>query len=125
MNITNKHPCNKNYNNRYRQICTDERRLKQILLNLLSNAVKFTHQGLITVSVKQNNFKKQVRISVKDTGLGIKKEDLPKLFQEFQMLDSHKKDNPTGILKNILDRYRAWIVFKQENRKINRRRYSS
>lgn len=69
------------------------------MINLLSNAIKFTPKGLITVSVKQNEHKKLVQISIKDTGMGIKKEDLPKLFQEFQMLDSHKKDNPTGKLK--------------------------
>lgn len=72
-----------------------------MLLNILSNAVKFTHKGSITISVKENLNKKTVRIMIKDTGMGIKEEDLPKLFQEFQMLEIHRSINPNGSLKRL------------------------
>lgn len=74
----------------------DERRLKQVLLNILSNAIKFTNKGSITIKVRNNEKEKKIWIAIKDTGMGIKDEDLSKLFQEFQMLDTHKSYNPNG-----------------------------
>lgn len=65
---------------------TDRRRLFQSILNLLSNAVKFTMEGTITVSTAlQSGF---IEISVEDTGIGIKEEDMPRLFGSFVRLDS-------------------------------------
>jgi two-component system, cell cycle sensor histidine kinase PleC len=76
----------------------DQRKLKQILFNLLSNAVKFTPAGgTVTVSaVKDGNF---IEITVTDTGMGIKDEDIPKLFQSFTQLESvyTKKFEGTGL----------------------------
>jgi signal transduction histidine kinase len=65
---------------------SDRRRVKQVLINLMSNAVKFTEQG----SVKLNGFLQEdglLKISIIDTGRGIKKEDIIKLFQPFQRID--------------------------------------
>ena len=63
----------------------DATKLRQILLNLLSNASKFTSNGVITLSVHRD--KKAagdwIDIQVRDTGIGIAKTDLPKLFQDF------------------------------------------
>ena len=76
----------------------DERKLKQIMFNLLSNAVKFTRKGgLISVAVKKIN--ENIEISVKDTGIGIKPEDIQKLFKEFTQLESvyTKKYGGTGL----------------------------
>jgi PAS domain S-box-containing protein len=67
-------------------ISADPVRLKQILLNLLGNAVKFTDRGTITVSVTQKD--DAVYFSVADTGTGIKKEDLPVVFDVFRQVDS-------------------------------------
>ena len=69
-------------------IQADRRSLRQILFNLLSNAIKFSKKegGIITISTKREN--EMVKISVADTGIGIKKEDLPRLFQKFEQLDS-------------------------------------
>ena len=75
-------------------IKSNERRYKQILLNLLSNAIKFTENGTIKVHVYSNI--KFLFTSVEDTGVGIKGEDLPKLFQQFGMLDDTKKTNQSG-----------------------------
>lgn len=66
---------------------TDQRRLLQCLQNFLSNAVKYSEQGEITVAV--NESKENIELSVCDTGIGIAEQDIPKLFQAFERLDSH------------------------------------
>lgn len=78
----------------------DERKLKQILFNLLSNAVKFTPDGgEVQVTVKEINGAQDIEISIRDTGIGIKQEDIPKLFVEFSQLASvyDKKYEGTGL----------------------------
>jgi signal transduction histidine kinase/CheY-like chemotaxis protein len=68
-------------------ITADQRKLKQILFNLLSNAIKFSPSGGTTVisGVRDGNF---IEIAVTDDGLGIRTEDIPKLFQPFTQLES-------------------------------------
>jgi signal transduction histidine kinase len=67
-------------------IRADRSKFKQVLYNLLSNAVKFTPApGSITVTVKDSP--DQLTVSVADTGIGMKPEDLPKLFREFEQID--------------------------------------
>lgn len=85
-------------------IVADERKLKQIMFNLLSNAVKFTPDGgSVRVSVRRNRGTgaegDSVEISVIDTGTGISREDLPKLFKEFSQLvtPSGKRGEGTGL----------------------------
>ena len=78
----------------------DERKLKQILFNLLSNAVKFTpDDGQVQVMLKEINGAQDIEISIRDTGIGIKKEDIPRLFVEFSQLASayDKKYEGTGL----------------------------
>jgi signal transduction histidine kinase len=78
----------------------DERKLKQILFNLLSNAVKFTPDGgSVQVMASMLPGTKEIEISVEDTGIGIKPEDIQKLFQEFSQLDSvyDKEYGGTGL----------------------------
>ncbi len=77
----------------------DPLRFKQILYNLLSNAVKFTdNHGVVTVTTSLDDGD-QLRLQVKDTGIGIKKEDLPRLFREFEQLDTilSKRQQGTGL----------------------------
>jgi signal transduction histidine kinase len=66
----------------------DRRSIKQILCNLLSNAVKFSKPegGVVTVTAKKEG--DMARFSVSDTGIGIKKEDMDKLFRTFEQIDS-------------------------------------
>jgi signal transduction histidine kinase/ActR/RegA family two-component response regulator len=72
-----------------RTLLADERRLKQILVNLLSNAVKFTPEGgRIGLKVVGNTTQEVVHFSVWDTGVGIAKEDIVRLFQPFMQLDN-------------------------------------
>ncbi|WP_321505445.1 ATP-binding protein [uncultured Methanoregula sp.] len=62
-------------------ITSDERRVRQIILNLISNAIKFTDEGRVDLTVTQKGT--VVEVSVRDTGIGIKKEDLEQLFRPF------------------------------------------
>jgi PAS domain S-box-containing protein len=65
---------------------TDRTKLKQILLNLLSNAVKFTSVGGVKLTGERIN-ESRIRITVEDTGIGIKEEDLEKIFEDFRQVD--------------------------------------
>jgi signal transduction histidine kinase len=65
-------------------IKNDERRTKQILVNFISNAVKFTDRGGIEIKLVKRD--KTAEISVRDTGLGVKKEDMNKLFKDFSRI---------------------------------------
>ncbi|WP_102794653.1 sensor histidine kinase [Bowmanella denitrificans] len=73
-------------------VLVDDKRLRQVLLNLLHNAVKFTHSGQINFSVthlkQSRDHRHKVRFSVKDTGIGIAKEQLQHIFIPFQQLDN-------------------------------------
>jgi signal transduction histidine kinase len=70
------------------EVCLDKQRFKQILYNLLSNAVKFTNPGgRVTVAVNRRE-DQTVELKVQDTGIGIRREDLGRLFVEFQQLDA-------------------------------------
>jgi len=62
----------------------DRVRMRQIMLNLLTNAVRFTEQGYVQVTLQEQVG--QAIVSVRDTGRGIRREDLPRLFQEFSQL---------------------------------------
>ena len=76
----------------------DERKVKQILFNLLSNAVKFTPEGG-SVTLAASKEEDAVHVCVADTGIGIKPEDMQKLFTEFTQLESTytKKYDGTGL----------------------------
>lgn len=76
----------------------DDVRIKQIILNLANNAVKFTPSGYVIISMKgiQKNNKFHLKVSVKDTGIGIKEEDMHRLFGLFEQLDSKRNRNIEG-----------------------------
>lgn len=77
----------------------DNIRIKQVLLNLVNNAAKFTSRGKIIMKmdyVQMDTDEIELRISVEDTGIGIKKEDIGKLFQSFQQVDSKRNRNIEG-----------------------------
>ncbi len=65
---------------------SDKRRTKQVLINLVSNAVKFTDQGNVKIAARVPG-DENLEVRVIDTGVGIKKEDMDKLFQPFQQID--------------------------------------
>ena len=76
-------------------VFADERRIRQVLSNLLSNAIKFTETGCIRVSYEVRE--KQVRISVRDTGIGIPAEKQHAIFQSFMKLNSFKEGTGLGL----------------------------
>lgn len=76
----------------------DERKIKQVLFNLLANATKFTPDGgRITISAEKGA--EEIRVSVADTGIGIKPEDQEYIFKEFAQVDSTygRKHQGTGL----------------------------
>lgn len=89
----------------------DEIRVKQILVNILGNAVKYTNEGEIRVILDWERYRDEarLRISIKDTGIGIKEEDLEKLFNSFERLDIKRNHGLEGtglglcICKGFLD----------------------
>jgi len=83
------------------KMVSDEHKIKQIVFNLLSNAVKFTPDGgRVQVDARRTGEAGSfIEISVSDTGIGIKKDDLDRLFKEFSQLDSplQKRYEGTGL----------------------------
>jgi len=79
----------------------DELRIRQILNNLLSNAFKYTSEGTVELTVKSTREEDNVRLTfiIKDTGIGIRKEDIPKLFSEYTQVDmsANRKIMGTGL----------------------------
>ncbi len=67
---------------------SDRQKVKQIVLNLLGNALKFTHEGSILVSAHYRPEVDEIKIAVRDTGIGIAPEDQDKVFEDFQQVDS-------------------------------------
>jgi two-component system sensor histidine kinase BarA len=69
-----------------RFIVNDKLRLRQVLVNLISNAVKFTHQGSISIEVREVKCDRLI-ITVRDTGIGICETNLPHIFEKFHQAD--------------------------------------
>ena len=80
-------------------IKADRGKFKQILFNLLSNAVKFSKETGGTITIVARKEDDTVRISISDTGIGIREKDMPKLFHKFEQLDSgiSRKYEGTGL----------------------------
>ncbi|MDE7478864.1 MAG: response regulator [Lachnospiraceae bacterium] len=84
----------------------DDVRIRQVLLNLLTNAVKYTHEGSVsfTVSGRRTDDGIFICYEVKDTGIGIKEEDMPKLSESFERIEECRNRNieGTGLGMNIV-----------------------
>lgn len=97
--------CNRNY-------------LKEVILNLTDNALKYTVEGSVVLSVWEEE--ESLMIRVKDTGVGISKEHLPRLFERFYRVDKgrSRKQGGTGlglsIVKHIVELYRGKISVESE-----------
>ena len=90
----------------------DDVRVRQIIVNLLTNAVKYTREGTVTLVIQKQNVADDflrcncegteqlqdmiLHVEVIDTGIGIRKEDMGKLFESFQRLDEEKNHNVEG-----------------------------
>lgn len=99
-------------------ISADKNRLKQLFMNILDNSFKFTPSGgsiTINVSLKENN----ILISIKDTGCGISKEDLPKVTEKFYKGKNSKSKNGIGlsICKEIVSLHNGTLEILSEEDK--------
>lgn len=83
----------------------DDVRIRQVLVNLLNNSVKYTKEGTVSLDISGTIEGRRVilSVSVQDTGIGIKKEDISKLFQEFERIEEKRNRNieGTGLGINI------------------------
>lgn len=94
------------------QLYGDEGRVRQILINLINNAIKFTHKGSVSFNVSGEYISDdyyQMKYAIKDTGIGIKAEEIDKIFDAFQQVDMkiNRKIQGTGlglaITKNLVE----------------------
>ncbi|MDR0623492.1 MAG: response regulator [Treponema sp.] len=100
----------------------DDVRIRQILTNILNNAVKYTREGYVefTVEKTRRHGKEALAFSVRDTGIGIRKGDFPKLFGNFQQLDGPANRGIMGtglglaITKNLVTMMEGEILFDSE-----------
>ncbi len=77
----------------------DANRIRQIMVNLLNNAVKYTHEGFVKLQVDVRRIDKdraQLQVVIKDSGIGIKTEDMSQLFESFSRVDEKKNKNIEG-----------------------------
>ncbi len=98
-------------------VCNPDR-MKQLLINLLDNAIKYTEEGSITISCTEENNKLILR--VKDTGIGIGKDHLSRIFERFYRVDKgrSRKQGGTGlglaIVKHIVELYNGNIQLESQ-----------
>jgi signal transduction histidine kinase len=76
-------------------VSADYDRLRQVFINLLSNAVMYTDEGEITVRIEEG--KKGPEVTVSDTGIGIAREELPRIFERLYRTDKSRNRNSGGI----------------------------
>lgn len=100
----------------------DKIRLSQILMNLVSNALKFTREGLVTVEVNQcsaHDGLVELEFKVSDTGIGISKDDLSKIFEKFVQV-GRKEDDYQGtglglsIVQKLIELFKGSIRVESE-----------
>jgi signal transduction histidine kinase len=96
----------------------DKDKINQVLSNLVNNAIKFTKQGSITIATSKRE--DTIQVSVSDTGYGIKNEDLPRLFHEFEQLETSGAGKASGtglglaISKEIITKHNGEIWAESE-----------
>lgn len=101
----------------------DEMRLRQVVLNVLNNAIKYTEKGEVTLTMDfkdVNDEEIELEFHVLDTGIGIKKEDLDKLFSPFQRIEENRNRTIEGtglgmtITKKLLEMMESKLEVKSE-----------
>lgn len=101
-------------------IQSDAEKIKQITINFLSNAVKFTKQGGITILTRDLPERGGIEFSIQDTGIGIKSEELPKIFDAFHQVDASATREFGGvglglsIVKKLIDLLQGEIRVESE-----------
>lgn len=75
----------------------DAEKIRQVIYNIIENAMKYTHQGFVKVSLDKNKDKSKIIVKTKDSGIGLSKESLEKIFQKFSQANS----NHTGVIIGV------------------------
>ncbi len=105
------------------QMVGDDVRLSQVVMNILTNAVKYTRQGFVRLTVELRSAEgneAELYVAVEDSGIGIREEDLPRLFESFERLDEVKNRSIEGtglgmaIVSNLLKMMKSEIQVKSE-----------
>ncbi|SYX85346.1 two-component system histidine kinase PnpS [Paenibacillus alvei] len=104
----------------------DEDRFRQIVLNLLSNAINYTPEGghvkIVAMSIEhsENGEAEWIRLTISDTGIGIPKKDLPRIFERFYRVDKARSRSSGGtglglsIVKHLVDAHHGLIRVDSE-----------
>lgn len=97
-------------------VFADKQRISQVLINLVSNAIKYANREEAQIIVSTREGTKSIHISVEDNGMGIKAENLPRIFERFYRVESsrNRKDGGSGlglaIVKHILEAHKQPIT---------------
>lgn len=100
------------------EVYGDKERIKQVLVNLVDNAIKYTDKGVITLSIRVEEHK--TGITVSDTGMGIPREHLPRIFERFYRVDKNRSREAGGtglglaIVKHILEKHNTKMTVESE-----------
>ena len=106
-----------------RRMIGDDMRISQVIMNILTNAVKYTREGFIRLTIRAESRDESgiaLYAAVEDSGIGIKEEDLPRLFESFERLDEVKNRSIEGtglgmaIVYNLLKMMNSEIQVKSE-----------
>jgi signal transduction histidine kinase len=97
------------------RVVADRDKLKQVITNLIDNSIKYTPSGKIEASLSQDEVRRKVVFAIKDTGIGISAEILPRLFQKFSRANNANKVNIRGtglglyVAKEIIDAHHGTL----------------
>lgn len=100
------------------QLFGDKNKLKQVFVNLLTNAIKYTESGSVTILVREEE--NASRVVIKDTGIGIPEEDIPRIFERFFRVDKARSRSVGGtglglaIVKHIVEAHGSKVEVKSE-----------
>ncbi|WP_077214212.1 two-component system histidine kinase PnpS [Bacillus dakarensis] len=94
-------------------------RLKQVFINLITNAITYTpNEGKVTISIDEDS--SYIITTIKDTGIGISKEELPRIFERFYRIDKARSRNSGGtglglaIVKHLVEAHNGQIIVASE-----------
>ena len=79
------------------KVKADEQRMRQVIQNIIENSIKYTEKGFVSAKLMTDDQRQSVLFSVSDSGIGIKKEVIPELFDQFKRAKEAKLIQGTGL----------------------------